>query len=129
MKTHDGAKFLIQLANILKSSPNVEIESFILKGKSKSDEMSTDEIALNIHTLSALSRIKKNRWVEFIKECGWDVAIEHRDSSRNLIGRILTYLESNPDAMEQLKNKTKDNKGKASIELLDALASLLDKER
>ena len=125
MKTHNLAKALEQLAVILKNSPNVELDSFTFKPKTKHKELSKEEIALNITTLLALSKVKKPTWVEFIEENKWPINIQYRDSSRNLIGRILKYLDGNPEAMKTLKNKTSGSKGQASTELLNALSSLM----
>ena len=125
MKTHDIAKALNQLAKILKNSPNVELRDFLFNSKTTYKELNKEEIALNITTLLALSKIKKHKWVQFIEENNWPVNTQNRDSSRNLIGKILKYLDSHPDALKKLKNIASTSRGQSSTELLNALSSLM----
>ncbi len=126
MKTHDIAKALNQLAKILKKSPNVEMQDFTYYPKTANKELNREEIALNITTLLALSKIKKHTWADFIEENRWPVIIQNRDSSRNLIGKILKYLDGHPNALKKLKNGVASHRGQGSMELLNALSSLLD---
>jgi len=126
MKAHKVAELLNQLARILREAPNEEIGLLRIEGK-KGTELSKDEIALNISTLLALSKIKKNTWAEFVKDNNWLIEVKNRDSSRNLIGKILKYLETHPDDLKNLQRKTRERSGRASKELLNALSSLLDK--
>jgi len=129
VKTHTIAKALNELAIILRSGPNVEIKNLSLKREIEKEELSKEEIALNISTLLALSKIKKTTWVDFIEENRWPIKIQKRDSSRNLIGKILKYLEGNPDALKKLKNGVSSNRGQGFIELSNALSSLLEDRR
>lgn len=126
MKAHKVAEILNQLARILKESPNEEIELLRI-GATKKRELSKDEIALNVSTLLSLSKISKNTWKVFINDNSWPIEVKDRDSSRNLIGKILKYLETHPDALKDLQRKTSKRSGRASTELLNALSSLLDK--
>ncbi len=126
MRTHDMVKTLNQLARILKSGPNVELQDIVINSKTTYKELNKEEIALNITTLLALSKIKKHTWVEFIEENRWPINIQKRDSARNLIGKILKYLDGHPNALKKLKNDVESHRGQGSIELLNALSSLLD---
>jgi len=126
MKAHKVANVLNQLAVILREAPNEEIE-MLKMGATKVRELSKDEIALNVSTLLSLSRINKNTWKLFISDNNWPIDVKGRDSSRNLIGKILKHLETHPDALKDLQRKTTERSGRASRELLNALSSLLDK--
>lgn len=127
MKAHEAARFLAQLAKILREAPNREISELRFSKTRHRAELNTDEIALNVSTLLALSRISKRTWVEFIEENRWPIEVKARDSARNLIGKVLKYLESHPNALEQLHRRTAYRTGRSSKELLDALSSLLGK--
>lgn len=128
MKAHSAAKFLNQLASILHKGPNEQLSQLRMEIGGLSSELTKDEIALNITTLLALSKVSKKTWAEFIKENNWPIEVKYRDSSRNLIGRILRYLDEHPDAQEKLKKATAARGGRASTELLSAFSSLLDLE-
>lgn len=126
MKTHEIAISLNQLAKILKSGPNIDLADFTFKPEKDQENLSRKEIALNISTLLALSKVKKHTWVEFIEENGWSFEIPPRDSSRNIIGKILKYLDSHPNALKKLNSTSSNERGGASKELLNALSSLMD---
>ena len=126
MRTHDMAKMLNELARILKSGQNVELKDIVINSKTTYKELNKEEIALNISTLLALSKIKKRTWVSFIEENRWPLEMQHRDSARNLIGKILKYLDGHPNALKKLKNEVASHRGQGSMELLNALSSLLD---
>lgn len=126
MKTHKAAELLNQLARILKEAPNEEIETLRI-GTTMGRELSKDEIALNVSSLLALSKIKKNTWKDFIDDNKWPIEVKDRDSSRNLIGKIFQHLENHPDALKDFQRKTRERSGRASMELMNALSSLLDK--
>ena len=126
MKAHKAAELLNQLAKILKEAPNEEIEMLRI-GATKVRELSKDEMALNVSTLLALSRIKKSTWKEFINDNNWPIEVKDRDSSRNLIGKVFQHLETHPDALKDFQRKTSERSGRVSTELMNALSSLLDK--
>jgi hypothetical protein len=126
MKAYKAAELLNQLAKILKEAPNEEIEMLRI-GATKVRELSKDEMALNVSTLLALSRIKKSTWKEFINDNNWPIEVKDRDSSRNLIGKVFQHLETHPDALKDFQRKTNERSGRVSTELMNALSSLLDK--
>lgn len=128
MKAHTGAKVLNELARILREAPNADISELRLEIYRRRSELTKDEIALNITTLLGLSKVSKRTWADFIRENAWPIDVKDRDSSRNLIGRILRYLDEHPEAQERLKKHTAARAGRASSELQSALSSLLDLE-
>ena len=105
MKTHEFARALEQLAKILRSAPDVELsrlESTIPKAREK---LSSDEMALSLTYLVALSQIDKEQWIAFIKEHGIPIEVRNRDASRDILGKMLRHLESNKEAQRQLQNQ------------------------
>jgi hypothetical protein len=82
-------------------------------------------MALSLSTLVELSRVDKRQWLALIDELGFPIEIRPRDASRDIIGKLLTYLESNESARERLKTKAASKGAQASPELMKALNSLL----
>ena len=120
MKIHYLAKSLKEFADILYQLPDKEISELSNYFKLP-NELDTRQVALNLKTLHALSKIKKQEWIKVINDYNFDIVIEARDSARNIIGKILNYLDANPSAIDTLKRKAKETKGKQS-----ALSQALD---
>ena len=108
MKTHALARVLKTLAVIFESGPNVEISDL---GSTITDRSRLDarQVALNLNTLHSLSKINKREWTRLINEYGFRIDIQARDSSRNIIGKLLSYLDANPEAIDTLKRKAKES--------------------
>jgi len=70
--------------------------------------LNTKQVAINLRTLHSLSKINKQDWLKLINEYGFDLNIEPRDSSRNIIGKLLSYLDANPQAIDTLKRKVEN---------------------
>ena len=125
MKTHELANALYQFAKLLKSGPNVQIESLEGIFSNSPLKKSSTNIAVNLATLAALSRITKEEWVKFVDEYGISITYRPRDSSRDILGKLLGYFEKNPDAIESLRIKTITKPSDASPELMKAFSILL----
>jgi len=124
MKSHELAQALTTLSRLLKSGPNVEISQ--LKIREMFDSHSNRDLALNLTTLVSLASVDKQRWIDLIKENNFPIEIRPRDGSRDIFGKLCTYLEANPVAQEQLKARaTRPVHGRSSPELMKALATLL----
>lgn len=123
MKTHALAQALRTLSNVLEKAPNMDIQeiSFFEKVQTPVDKK---EVAVNLQTLFALSKINKKQWADLIADYGFSIAFNQRDSSRNILGKLLTYLENHPEAVEILKEKSRDPR-KPRSNLLEALDVLL----
>lgn len=126
MDTYELANVLNKLAKVLKAWPKVEIDdlSEMISYKSKKD-MGYKKIKTNLHHLVALSRVDKQKWIDIIEEYKFLVEIRPRDSSWDVLGKLLRYLEKTPEAREKIKRIVAYDTGKASPELLKALSSLL----
>lgn len=125
MKSYELAKALRLLATIIESGDNVPIQKLSLTPpKSKQGEL-----ALNLSTLSDLSRVDKTQWLNFISELGFDIPVRPRDASRDILGKLLNYLEAHESAREKLQKAVSVSESEASPELMKALSSLLRNAR
>jgi hypothetical protein len=124
MKSHDLAKALHTLAGLIERAPNVPLEQLTVGERTLSDSES-GKIAVSLSTLVDLSRVDKQQWLAFIDELHFPIDVRARDAARDILGKLLNYLESNPTAREQLKTKAAAKGSRESPELMKALASLL----
>lgn len=123
MKTYELAKTLRQLAKILESGQNVDINNLVVD--TECSKLNPKEVAVNLHTLLALSKIDKKQWIELISEFNFPINFEARDSARNILGKLMNYLEANPDAIDILKQKSKPSTSNKLSPLSQALDILL----
>lgn len=87
--------------------------------------VSTANMAVNLDTLIDLAKIDKSQWLTFIQENGFPISTRSRDASRDLLGKVLRYLEENTEARAKLKENVMRRTGQASPELMKALSVLL----
>jgi hypothetical protein len=64
--------------------------------------------------------------MSLIQSHGFPIVIGPRDSSRNILGKVLKYLETNPAAQLKLQAVSKDAKNKSSPALERALRALMN---
>jgi hypothetical protein len=119
MKTHVLADALIQLGNILKQSPNTELADWPKNGGPDKQKLS-----VGLTLLLQLAKINKSEWLDFIKEHQFPVAVSTRDSSRNILGKLLKYLHDHPEAQSKIKISSDKSSG-TSPELLRTLKALM----
>src|SRR5260370_21081294 len=123
MKTHELAKSLRVLESLLEKSSDMPIEEATVKAISSN--LNSSQMAVSLTTLVELSRVDKRQWVEFIDDLGFPIEVRPRDASRDILGKLLNYLETNQTAREKLKTKAASKGVAASPELMKALSSLL----
>jgi hypothetical protein len=128
MKTHEVAKVLSELANTLRRMPNQPIEELGFGHLRTSVDQASVPVALR--TLVALSSIDKAQWLELIKEHNFPIQHRPRDASRDIMGKLLRYLEQNRDARERLSQTVTKSRSETttSPELLRAFRVLLDEK-
>jgi hypothetical protein len=122
MKTHALARGIEQLAHILKKSPDSDVKELTLAGQSNSAQ---PDVPLGLSVLVRMSKIGKSEWISFINSHGFPIEIGPRDSSRNILGKVLKYLEHHPTAQMQLQMRSQSKPG-SSLALTRALRALLD---
>lgn len=127
MTTHELAKALIVLSRILKESPDVDIRDF--RPGSTASTMKSADIAVNLATLLELSRLGKGQWESFIKDHGMPLQTRPRDASRDLLGKVLRFLEKHPEFQERIRREAAKRHTNASPELTRALSWLLPDQR
>ncbi len=125
MKSHTLARALKQLADIMLDGPNVEVSRLDLDDRSAGRASSSSELAVNIDTLLELSRVDKVQWKAFIDEYSLEVAVSSKDSTRNILGKVLSFLEKSEAARKRVKAAA-TRKSDTSPELSRALAALLN---
>jgi hypothetical protein len=127
VKTHELAKFMRQLAAALEAGPNLDLKQFRV-ADAKSIFQSSSGVAVNLSTLAELSRIDRAEWVALINDYGFDIPIRPRDASRDILGKLLSYLEENEDARNRLKSRVMRRGESASPDLMRALGALLGED-
>ena len=131
MHTHELAEALKKLATFLKRGPNIDVSDLsLLLGMSspvlRSESRSKDDLPIALSALLKLSRVDKNDWIDLIKELGLHIEVRPRDASRDILGKVLKVLESEPDARERLQRRVRNKEAHGSPELARALSSLLN---
>lgn len=126
MKTHELAKLLQQLSTLLLAAQNIDLRD--AKVVQTSEEEAKDKLAVSLSTLVELSRIDRSQWIALIEDNGFPIQIRPRDASRDILGKLLSYLEQNEEARKKLRNRVVRKSNDASPDLMRALASLLGEE-
>lgn len=125
MKTHEFAKALSTFAKILRAGPDIELEDLSLSSSyQKVEALKEQEIPAALYTLVRLNDVSKAQWLELIEEFGIDVEVRPRDANRDIVGKILSFLATNPEARMKLLKGNKRNISQ-SVELANALNLLL----
>ena len=70
-----------------------------------------------------LARIDKKQWIQMIRDFGFDIPIRPADASRDVLGKLLRFLDQNPQALQKLRDGAK--RSTSSPQLLRALDALL----
>lgn len=123
MKTHELAKALKLLAEILKSGPNVPLEDAELRHVGEGKSM--QHIAVNLATLARLSQIDKQQWITLVETYEIPIEIRPRDASRDIMGKLLRHLEANPEEQERIQKPKAGETSESSPQLMKALSLLL----
>ncbi len=124
MKSHEIAKGLRVLANLLESAPDSDINELFISDRNPRP-ISTSQIAVNLSTLAELARLDKQQWLTFVREYHLPIEPRPRDAARDILGKVLTYLDSNPEARKALKERATKRVSETSPELMRAFAFLL----
>jgi len=133
MRTHELARYLVQLARMLRRSPDLDLKdtrpsNLFLATPNRSvkgQSLRKDDIPVALSALLALSSIDKRVWAELIFDLNLPIQIRPRDASRDLLGKVLTLLEKDPVARTMLTHSVKLKSTRASPELVRALSTLL----
>lgn len=125
MKTNEAAKVLSAVAAALRSSSLETVEEIAdVQPRQRVDAQSVD-VPRALSMLVALSSFDKSQWLQVVAEYGFPIQFRPRDASRDIMGKILNYLEENPDARDKLARSGNRGRSKTSPELAQALEFLL----
>jgi len=124
MKSHQIAKALRKLSEMLERAPDSELDELFVSDRNPAP-VSTSQIAVNLSTLAEMARIDKRQWLNFVRESHLPIETRPRDAARDILGKVLNYLESNPDARQALKERATKRVSETSPELMRAFAFLL----
>ena len=126
MRTYELATALNALAKILRKGPNIELSKLTLNNVEKPDSYSErPDLPTALSVLAALSSFSKSEWVSIIDEFRLNVVVKRTDSTRDLLGRILTHLKANPHEVQKLRELSHKQSTNISPELREALSILL----
>lgn len=126
MKTHEIARLLEQIAQSFRLGPNVQLKDVSIQDNIGGDAVRMRGIAVNLTTLAELSRLNKREWQAVINYYALPVPIKTTDSTRDLLGRLLNFLEKNPQERERIRKQASPSSAEASPELLRAFKVLLN---
>lgn len=129
ISSHEFARLLRKLATQLRKGPDMDadlaIDRIIERPASIEGGVKSDDLPVALSALLSLSSVDKSEWISLISELGLSVDVRPRDASRDIMGKVLKVLESQPLARQKLQSSIKERKTKASPELAQALSSLL----
>lgn len=124
MNTYEAAKVLTSLASALRSAPNQSMDELAEGGGRKVDLKSVD-VPRALSMLIALSHFDKAQWLQVADDLRLPVDIRPRDASRDIMWKILKFLEGNPDARHRLASVATKQRSQTSPELSQALELLM----
>lgn len=125
MKTHQFAKALRTLASVLQSGPDIDLKELTLSKSGVQSSLPGEDLSIALSTLASLSRIDKKQWASLIIDYNFPIEIRPRDASRDILGKLLRHLETNPAAFHTLRESAKQSSGKTSSALKRAFEVLL----
>jgi hypothetical protein len=106
MKSHTFADALLVWAQKLKAGPNVEVADLTFAANQQPTSLSTQNLTVGLSLLLQLSKVNKQEWAQFVREHSIPINVELRDSSRNVLGKLLNYLETHPEVQKNLSAKS-----------------------
>lgn len=135
MKSHEFARHLMHLAKLLRRGPDIELAdatpdlfstgASIRRDSRTGQFLNRDDIPLALNALLSLSSIDKREWANLIRELNFPIEVTSSQSTRDVVGKLLTFLEHEPAARDILSRRVKSKSARGSPELLRALNALL----
>lgn len=132
MKTHDLAKALNHLSRVLRAGPNIELDNLVNLNTyvdSRPPKKAVSEEVDRGAALVLLSEMANYSKKELIELAGMlDIPLEVRpaDAVRDVLGKILKYINDNPETKTRLSNPKSEKQSPKISTLSRALAILLD---
>lgn len=128
LTTHEVADLLVTLARVLRSMPEGPLEEEVERARYRDRERKfaaySEPSALV--ALVGFSKFTKSDWVNFIHEMDLPISLDPKHSSRDLMGKIVSYFADHPEGRARLRSMSKrGGRGDASQALLDAFSVLM----
>lgn len=126
MKSHSLAKELIALGEAILRAPNMDTSALRVLDANLIGERSENdaEMAFGITTLAQLSKHSRSEWIKFSEDHSIPLVYNERDSARNVMGKIMSYLANNETEIVRVRDSVKQAGG-SSNRLNQALTTLL----
>lgn len=110
---------LNELQNLLKKNSNIECDDARIVRKN-------DDVASNLKSLISLSNYSKQEWLSIIDEFQLKIELNSRASTRDIVGKVLSYIEKNPESLKRAKKSTQNKKTENTEILADTLEKLIN---
>lgn len=129
MKSHDFAKQLALMAQVLRAAPNIELENSMdwesVFQKRSHSTVGDEDIPHALNMLVGLNNVSKQQWLSLIEEFGFAIDIRPRDANRDIFGKLFRFLADHPEERVRLVGKKSRKPIKESEELANALTILM----
>lgn len=111
MKAYDLAKALTHLSRVLKAGPNVEVEEIgnlsvhstaARTTRVKDDTRNTSDKATALALLAEMASYNKTELMDLAYQLNIPVQARSADAVRDILGKILKYIQENPDFRNRL---------------------------
>lgn len=111
MKAYDLAKALTHLSRVLKAGPNVEVEEIgnlsvhstaARTPRVKEDTRNTSDKATGLALLAEMASYNKTELMDLAYQLNIPVQVRSADAVRDILGKILRYIQENPDFRNRL---------------------------
>lgn len=138
MKTHELAKALTQMSRVLKAGPNIEFEeltnlSTYLSAKKparsaprKAVDASITDQGAGLALLAQMANYKKQDLIGLAEALDIPLEIRPADAVRDVLGKILKYINDNPEVKERLGQTDTHRMPEATSSLTQALSLLMN---
>lgn len=118
---------LMDFAKSFKKIEPIEHVKYLKKIETMASQASESDLAMNILLLYNMSQVAKRDWLSFAERNKIEINQNIRDSSRDVLGKILKFLAENPNVLKQIelrvKKSKKDSSGRQELE--DTINTLL----
>jgi hypothetical protein len=139
MKTHELAKALTHLSRVLRAGPNVNFEELtnlstyasqprpvrVIRESAEKTEMADKGTGLAL--LAQMANYSKQELLDLAIDLGIPIEVRKADAVRDVLGKILKYIQENPDFRDRIVHKIDDKESAAKTSsLARALAILMN---
>jgi hypothetical protein len=138
MKTHELSKALSHLSRVLRAGPNVDFEELTnlstylsnprppRPARETSDRRDMAEKGTGLALLAEMASYNKQELLDLVDYLGIPVEVRKADAVRDILGKMLKYIQENPDFRDRIvHNDNREPAGKTSS-LARALAILMN---